>query len=173
MKYLIILLVLLLKVSPVYEMDKSLPVITFKIPAFSETGMSWDALIKAIYEKETRSGIYSIGDGGRAIGPLQIHKVMVDDVNRILGKKYFRYSDRKDFQKSSQIFRIYQEYYNPGLNIKTAARIWNGGPTGEKKRNTLKYATEVLSLYHYMRATRKVEKWGVYSSLTTNFIIGG
>ncbi len=62
------------------------------------------------------------GDNGRAVGPLQVHTVMVDEVNRIQGlteRKLFRqtgrfiplirytYDDRRRFTASADMFFIF------------------------------------------------------------------
>lgn len=80
----------------------------------------------------------------KAIGILQIHKEMVDDVNRINGlrgdKARYTYDDRWDVAKSKQMFRTYQSWYAKyypiaaGKEIEVMARRWNGGPRGELKR---------------------------------------
>ena len=44
--------------------------------------MNYSALISAIMAVESGGRDQAIGDGGRALGPLQIHKAVVVDVNR-------------------------------------------------------------------------------------------
>ena len=53
------------------------------------------------------------GDGGRAVGIGQIHTVMVDDCNRIIGRPQWRYTDRRDPAKSYEMFRTYALHYWP------------------------------------------------------------
>ena len=106
----------------------------------------WDFLIEAIFEVESSSGKYLVGDNGKAIGSFQIHKCMVDEVNRILGYDRFKYKDRFNYHKSVQMFNIYQSYYNPDRDIEMAARIWNGGPRGMHKHATKKYYKKVKNL---------------------------
>jgi len=106
----------------------------------------WDYLISAIYQLESSSGQQTIGDNGKAVGPFQIHECMVDDVNRIVGYKKFSYQDRYNYNKSLEMFNIYQRFYNPNKNIEAAARMWNGGPTGMKKHTTKKYYKQIKNL---------------------------
>lgn len=106
----------------------------------------WDFLIQAIFTQESSCGKRLIGDDGKAVGPLQIHKVMVDEVNRIVGYDRYGYSDRLSYDKSVEMFNIYQSYYNPHRDIEIAARIWNGGPRGMKKHTTKKYYKKVKQL---------------------------
>ena len=44
-----------------------------------------DKLITSLVQVESRGNSNAIGDNGKAIGCLQIHKGVVEDVNRIYG----------------------------------------------------------------------------------------
>lgn len=87
----------------------------------------WYSLIKAIHWVESSNGKRIVGDGGKAIGPLQIHKGMVDLINNIQSEYHFTYKDRTNYNKSLLMFEIFQNKYNPSRNIEIAAKIWNGG----------------------------------------------
>lgn len=119
-----------------------------------------DSLITAIMQVESELNAKAIGDGGRAIGMAQIHKICINDVNRIEkivakqeGRKpiRFKYSDRKSPSKSRQIMKIYLSYYglkyekNTGLKAtpEILSKIWNGGPNGWKKQATIAYWIKV------------------------------
>tara|TARA_R100001463_G_scaffold126417_1_gene184081 strand:+ start:28 stop:579 length:552 start_codon:yes stop_codon:yes gene_type:complete len=81
-----------------------------------------------------------------AVGCLQIRRVMVDDVNRILKRQEspvrFTYEDRWDRKKSIEIFNIFCTYYNLDTP-EDMARGWNGGPRGMDKSSTMYYWTKV------------------------------
>lgn len=91
-----------------------------------------------------------VGDNGKAVGVLQIHTIVIDDVNRIYGTD-FRYEDRLDPVMSEKVCRLYLAYW--GLKYKQEmgkdptlevyARIWNGGPRGWNKYSTEKYWLKV------------------------------
>jgi len=102
-----------------------------------------DTLISAIITVESRGNDDAVGDGGRAVGPLQIHAVMVKEVNRILGSDVYTLSDRKDRKKSIAMFKVYTNKYTPSWSPELVARRWNGGPTGDQKKATLKYWNKV------------------------------
>ncbi len=53
-----------------------------------------ERLIPALIEVESGGQSEAVGDGGNAIGVLQIWPIMVQDVNRITGKRY-TLADRK------------------------------------------------------------------------------
>ena len=78
------------------------------------------------------------GDGGRAVGPYQLHKAAVDDVNRMFGVR-FNYSDRTDTQKARLIAGLYISGWLEVHRAEIAARIYNGGPRGWRKQSTNAY----------------------------------
>ena len=89
-----------------------------------------------------------IGDNGKAIGILQIHPIMVKDVNQIIGMKKYKLSDRLCPIKSRQMARIYLTHYtNKNWSVEKISRCWNGGPNGYKKYATIKYGKKFLSVW--------------------------
>lgn len=76
----------------------------------------------------------AVGDKGKAVGLLQIHTIMVDDVNRIIGFEKFSYTDRLDYKKSIQMAVLYLRHYEPEMGLEAMARAWNGGPNWRKKK---------------------------------------
>lgn len=62
-----------------------------------------------------------------AAGIFQIRQVMLNEVNRILGKKVYTDSCRFNPRKSIEMFMIVQRYYNPSASFKIACKVWNGG----------------------------------------------
>lgn len=85
-----------------------------------------------------------LGDGGAALGPLQIHRACWQDAN-LPGK----YEDCADLEYSKRVFRAYMSRYATSRRIGRAvtdedrARIWNGGPQGYKKFTTITYWNKV------------------------------
>lgn len=74
-----------------------------------------------------------------AAGVLQIRPIMVKEVNRIIGYQKYKLTDRFSFEKSLEMFYIFQDYWNPDYDPEKAARLWNGGEDGMKKKSTEKY----------------------------------
>ena len=103
-------------------------------------------LIPPLIQVESSGDSNAVGDGGKAVGCLQIHKCVVEDVNRIYQTKYTE-KDRLNKAKYMSICRLYLKYYGTRYQLKTGkkatmeaiARIWNGGPDGWKKQSTVKY----------------------------------
>ena len=113
----------------------------------------WDTLVDAIIYVESRGNDSAVGDNGKAVGCLQIHPIMVREVNRLLAKydipTTYTLEDRYSREKSIEMFNIVSEEYYCCEDYtfeeyaEIVARRWNGGPRGDKKRSTLKYWNKV------------------------------
>jgi hypothetical protein len=103
-----------------------------------------DAFWRALHLVETggRRGAI-LGDNGKALGPLQIHRAYWQDA-RVGG----RYEDCADFDYSKRVAAAYLRRYAPEAwdkgDIFTLARIHNGGLNGARKPATIPYAQKVL-----------------------------
>lgn len=94
-----------------------------------------DRLLTALKMAESGCKSDAIGDNGEAVGILQLHKVYVDDANRIIGYKKYTYDDRYSVQKSEEMTRIVLTHYGKCYERKTGknctdevlARIHNRG----------------------------------------------
>lgn len=110
---------------------------------------SLDDLLDAIEWVESKGDKDAIGDNGNAVGPYQIWKIFVDDVNRIKKlntSKYdtflpYKYEHRTHFGLSRQMASIYLNHY--GGTLEEMARKFNGGPQGHKKESTKAYWLKV------------------------------
>jgi hypothetical protein len=90
-------------------------------------------LISALIMVESSNNDLAIGDQGRAIGCLQIHKAVVLDVNRITGSHY-RHQDMTNRVAARAVCQAYLTHYGKGKSTEEQARIWNAGPQGHKKK---------------------------------------
>ena len=97
-----------------------------------------------IVETSGRTGAI-IGDQGRALGPLQIHRGYHTD-SRVAGD----YSRVADLDYSRRVVTAYLQRYAPAAwaagDVTTLARIHNGGPRGASKAATVAYAAKVARL---------------------------
>ena len=98
----------------------------------------------ALHQVETGGAIgATLGDNGKALGPLQIHRAYHAD-SRVGGE----YSRCADLEYSKQVVTAYMQRYAKAAwdagDIATLARIHNGGPRGHLKPATLKYSQKVL-----------------------------
>ena len=90
-------------------------------------------LISALIIVESSGNDQAIGDNGRAIGPLQIHRGVVLDVNKFTGSHY-RHQDMTNRVQARSVCAAYLTHYGKGKSTEEQARIWNGGPQGHKKK---------------------------------------
>ena len=104
--------------------------------------MNLTNLITALIIVESSGNDLAIGDNGRALGPLQIHRAVVLDVNRLTGSHY-RHQDMTNRVQARAVCQAYLTHYGRGATIEQLARRWNGGPTGDRKTATLAYWAKV------------------------------
>lgn len=107
------------------------------------SGDRYARLLPAIEQVESSGNQNAVGDKGKAVGILQIHTVMVDDVNRIAGERRWTYADRLDADKSRAMFRTYSDHYSRNASDEVVSRRWNGGPRGDRKPATVGYWNRV------------------------------
>ena len=109
-------------------------------------GADFAAFTRAVHLVETggRTGPI-LGDGGRALGPLQIHRGCWQD-SRVAG----RYEDVADLGVATEVLRAYLTRYAfralAAEDWLTCSRVWNGGPKGGAKIGTVAYAKKVQNL---------------------------
>jgi len=116
-----------------------------------------EILIPILCQIESGNDPNAIGDNGRAVGILQIHKIMVDDVNRIKCRHVWDYERRYSPFHSRLMCKTYMKHYAPSRiekhyaeveNLIILGRIWNGGPMGYLKKSTEAYGEKVRKLYN-------------------------
>ena len=105
-----------------------------------------DSFWRALHIVET-SGRHGpiIGDGGKALGPLQIHRAYHAD-SRVAGA----YERVADLDYSKRVATAYLKRYAPTAwaagDVETLARVHNGGPRGHLKPATKGYGVRVALL---------------------------
>jgi hypothetical protein len=107
---------------------------------------SLDEILDAVQAVESggcaNGGRDATGDGGRAIGPYQIHRAYFRD-SRVAG----HYEDCRDPEFSRRVVIAYWKRWCPDAlarcDAEVLARVHNGGPRGDRKRATLKYWSRV------------------------------
>ena len=104
--------------------------------------MNLTNLISALIIVESSGNDMAVGDNGRAIGPLQIHRAVVLDVNRITGSHY-RWEDMTNRVQARAVCEAYLRHYGRGASTEQLARRWNGGPAGDRKQATEAYWRKV------------------------------
>ena len=105
-----------------------------------------DSFFRALHvvERSGRTGPF-IGDQGRALGPLQIHRAYHQD-SRVAGD----YSRVADLAYSKRVATAYLKRHAPEAwakgDVETLARVHNGGPRGHLKPATKGYGVRVKAL---------------------------
>jgi len=104
------------------------------------------SFFRALHVVETsgRTGAI-LGDNGKALGPLQIHRAYHADA-RIGGD----YSRCADLDYSKRVVSAYLQRYAPAAwasgDVTTLARVHNGGVRGASKPATVAYGDKVARL---------------------------
>jgi hypothetical protein len=105
--------------------------------------MNLTNLITALIAVESSGNDLAIGDNGRAIGPLQIHRGVVHDVNRFTGSNY-QWQQMTNRVQARAVCEAYLKHYGKNCTTEQLARKWNGGgPAGDKKKATEAYWNKV------------------------------
>ena len=112
----------------------------------------WGPVVEAIAQVESEGHPELVSKNGLYVGYLQISKVLVRQVNQILGTKAYTYNDRYDKQKSIEMFIIFKEHYNKEGNMEMAIRLWCSGDLRcmSRKRASEGYYRRVMRKYSEM-----------------------
>lgn len=86
----------------------------------------WEKMVKAICQVESGCDDKARNSKSSAAGRFQMLKVYVDEVNRLCGKKAYRYADRHNPEKAREMFDIYQSHHNPKKDIDRAILLHRG-----------------------------------------------
>ncbi len=130
--------------------------------------MNLGPLIAALITVESNGRDNAVGDGGAAIGALQIHKSVVVDVNRIAGTSY-THQQMTNRIAARKVCEIYLRHYVTEKRIGRKptvadfAKVWNSGPDGFKKTCSDRYASKV-QLQAAKQNDSDIEKWKTVSS---------
>ncbi len=87
------------------------------------------ALLAAIAQVESGGNDSAIGDGGLALGRLQIHAACAADAGMPHQAALTR-------EGAETIYKRWMRRYCTGATREQAARRWNGGPRGDRLRAT-------------------------------------
>lgn len=105
---------------------------------------SWDTFRTAVGYIESGNDDTLVGTKND-VGRLQITPVLVKDANRILGYDKYSLDDRKDADKSAEIWNVIQDHYNPSHDLHLALKIWN-------PRAPLSYHRSIMTEYARLQA---------------------
>lgn len=120
-----------------------------------ENVFSWERVMNAIIQVESKGNPKAYNKVGDCVGVLQITPLLVKECNKILKEqkklKRFTLKDRWNEEKSKEMFVIIQEHLNPEHNIEKAIKCWNCGGFYLKnngwKNKSIGYYKKVMKHY--------------------------
>ena len=129
----------------------------------AEVSKPWtlDELLDAIRKVESGGlkdgGRKAVGDGGKAIGPYQIHRAYWED-SKVPGK----HEDCREPEYARKVVLAYWKRYAPksleAVDAQSLARVHNGGPDGAKQDCTLTFWRKVERELKAAREKQEQEK---------------
>lgn len=117
------------RLNPAVDIDRLRVGQKLNIPA-----IDYKRLFSAFVYVESRGDNNAVGDNGKALGCLQMWPIMVEEVNRLIGKDLFNYKDRLNRARSYYMFIIIMNK-NKIQTVDDAVRIWNPKYKGSKYRD--------------------------------------
>jgi hypothetical protein len=120
-----------------------LPLLLVPPPAGLDTRPMLDA-IRTVETGGHADPANAVGDGGKALGPYQIHYgYWLDATERDPALRALGYLSVREQATAERVVLAYLTRYAPSWDLRTCARIHNGGPRGHRKPATLGYAKRV------------------------------
>ena len=111
----------------------------------------WNDLIWSVSQHESKQNPNA--RNGQYVGYLQISPTLVNECNKIAGRKKFSYSDRLNREKSIEMFNTIQGRYNPQRDMNLAVRIWAAGLVALKNKSVGQRAyREIMAIYNRHRS---------------------
>ena len=104
--------------------------------------MGRDRIFDAIVEVESGGNPNAVGDGGKAHGLAQAWGPAWREGCEALGVHWDYVTGVRDLRKCNKIFHAYTSLYGARTD-QQRARIWKGGPRGDRRRSTLPYWRKV------------------------------
>ena len=105
--------------------------------------VDWGRFFAAIEAVESVNGRRPVGDRGRSLGPYHISRAYWKDATAFGGVRWDYASGVWDRRRCRQVMLWYWQRWCPEAlrqgDLATLARIHNGGPRGDGKRNTLRF----------------------------------
>ena len=128
-------------------MERFIIIFLLSLSLSASNKLDLNQIYNIIKHVETNNKATKIGDGGKAYGIVQIHKICVQDINRIYNTEF---THKQAFSEtySREMFMLYIQAGIKRFKMKycrspteyEVVRMWNGGIyNGYKKTSTLKY----------------------------------
>lgn len=116
-------------------------------PALAHPGVT-EAWLAAVRQVESGGNPHLVGDGGKAIGPYQIHRGYWKDAMKQDSTIGGTYEDCVDREYAERIIKAYMTMYAPkNATPEQLAKIHNGGPGAMKAKPGTRYARNLAAYW--------------------------
>lgn len=117
--------------------------------------LSLSIFLSVLWQLESSCRLHPPSNGD-CVGPLQIKRVFVDEVNRLIGRRVYEYEDRKSLWKSKRIVGSWIGQRFPGateVDVYKIALEYTAGPTGARNPTAeeREYANRAVVLYQAIK----------------------
>lgn len=132
-----------------------------------DTISRWDIFTQALIEVESGGNPNAIGPTGD-LGLFQITPIYVKEANRLAKADIFTLDDRRNPDKSYEMFSIIQGHYNPQRDIDKAIRLHNPGAGSWYSSRIKKHMEAITQEYIANKANSQLDAEGnilIYSIL--------
>jgi hypothetical protein len=125
--------------------------------------MDWLVMMLVVIQMETSGNPnMMVGDGGMAIGIVQIHEIVVREYNEE-HKTSYHHEDVRNPVLSIAICKWYlQKWGKDSKSPSDLYRIWNGGPKGKEKNSTYNKGKKAEKLYAEFSQLPRKEQLAMY-----------
>lgn len=103
----------------------------------------FDLFLAALIKKESEGYTKIKGDGGSAVGILQISAIYIKELNRLNGYEKYTLTDREDPLKSIAMVKEMNEFYNPTMDIDKAIKLHNPKAPPYYKKKILEFMSNL------------------------------
>ena len=123
----VIVAALMVGLEPIRAVGDQIPPVSDESPSPDTLYRTeWDIFLQALVMVESEGNPNAVGKTND-VGILQITPIYVREVNRILREERYTLEDRRDPDKSVEMFTVMQNYWNPDHDIELAIHLHNPG----------------------------------------------
>ena len=121
----VIVAALMVGLEPIGAVGDQIPPVSDESPSPDTLYRTeWDIFLQALVMVESEGNPNAVGKTND-VGILQITPIYVREVNRILKEERYNLEDRRDPDKSVEMFTVMQDYWNPEHDIELAIHLHN------------------------------------------------
>lgn len=107
-----------------------------------EERSEWEIFVDALVSVESGGDCNAVGTKND-VGAFQITPIYLAEANRLAGCDKYTLDDRRDYEKSREMFDLVQSHYNPERDVHKAIRLHNPGAGVEYEQAILNKMDEI------------------------------